>query len=502
LIIRYYESGFSDRAVFHFENLYLYGGLFDMMATGLAKILPLDIYAVRHILCAAFGIGGIAAAWTTARMIAGARAGLIAAVALTVCGAWYGGMFNHTKDVTFGAAMMGATFMLLRVMRTLPRPHWGDVILLGVMIGVALGLRTLGLLLPAYVGLAILIEAVRREFATNRHRLAFVVRSSLLIVPAIVIAYAIMIATWPWAALSPLNPVRAISDFAEFHYDIGTLLAGKQYSMADVPRWYVPAYYLIKLPLIMLFGAAAALLVAAIPALGQRMLWKPAQCEIGLIGFTIAFPILCHVIGHGPAFTGLRHFLFVVPPTAVLAGVGCDALIRGAAGWRRSAAAAMGVAVATVLAWNASVLVQLHPDEYLDFNSIVGGLKGAAGRYDTDYWVNSMPESVHDLEAYLARTERRTGLRGTPYSVAICAERLQFDKVTDSQLYWVDDWDRADFFISPTHMDCDKLVKGKVIAQVVRQGTVIGVVKDRRAITRPAVANTNAAVRPKPAPGP
>ena len=32
LIISYYRSGFTDRSLFHFENLYLYGGLFDVLA--------------------------------------------------------------------------------------------------------------------------------------------------------------------------------------------------------------------------------------------------------------------------------------------------------------------------------------------------------------------------------------------------------------------------------------------------------------------------------------
>jgi hypothetical protein len=67
LIIRYYASGFTDRAVFNFDNLYLYGGLFDILATLLADLLPLDLYSIRHILCAATGIGGIAATWAAAR---------------------------------------------------------------------------------------------------------------------------------------------------------------------------------------------------------------------------------------------------------------------------------------------------------------------------------------------------------------------------------------------------------------------------------------------------
>src|SRR5579871_1993135 len=60
LIIAYYRSGFAIRDLFTYQNLYLYGGLFDVIAVGLAKIIPIDPYALRHILCAMTGIGGIA----------------------------------------------------------------------------------------------------------------------------------------------------------------------------------------------------------------------------------------------------------------------------------------------------------------------------------------------------------------------------------------------------------------------------------------------------------
>src|SRR5262249_22304954 len=114
LIIAYYQSGFRVRDLFTFENLYLYGGLFDVVVVALAHVIPIDPYELRHILCAMMGIAGIAASAATARLIAGPRAGLIAAIALALCGAWYGAMFNHTKDIPFAAAMTGAMLFLVR----------------------------------------------------------------------------------------------------------------------------------------------------------------------------------------------------------------------------------------------------------------------------------------------------------------------------------------------------------------------------------------------------
>jgi hypothetical protein len=76
---------------------------------------------------------------------------------------------------------------------------------------------------------------------------------------------------------------------------------------------------------------------------------------------------------------------------------------------------------------------------------------------------------------------------------------VQFEGATDRRLRWTDDWDRADFFIAPTHMNCDRMLDGKVIARIERSGVVIGVVKDRRALVRHDVASTSskAAVPPQ-----
>lgn len=487
LIIAYYRSGFTDRTLFHFDNLYLYGGLFDVLAKLFERLAPLfDTYDVRHILCALIGIGGIAGAWATARLVAGPRAGLIAGLALALCGPWYGSMFNHTKDIPFGAAMVGATYFLLRVSRGLPSPRGIDVLGFGVLLGCALGMRVLGLLMIGYAGLAIVMHMLRIRPEPLRERLAFFAHSVIALTPAFLIGYLIMIAAWPWAALSPLNPVRGLLDFGQFHYQIRTLLAGQVYEMGDVPRWYVPVYLMIKLPLIVLAGAGLALVAVFVQPQAARR-WR---AETGLLIFTAVFPVLCEVIDRGPAFTGLRHFLFVVPTFAVLAGIGFDWCMHVAERYQRGLALVVAAIIAARLVWNAVLLVELHPYQYLYYNPLVGGLQGASGRYATDYWVSIMPEAVADLERYVDKLEDMNGGKKR-YTVAVCGERASFEDEVDKRFQWVEDWRRADFFIAPMHMNCDKALDGRVVITISRLGVPIGVVKDRRAIMQKDVAGKN-----------
>jgi len=487
MIVAYYASGFKDRSLFHFVNLYLYGGLFDVTAVLTQRLLPaIDPYTIRHVLCGLIGVGGIVAAWATARLVAGPRAAAIAAFALAACGPWYGSMFNHTKDIPFAAAMMAATYFLLRASRDLPRPRWRDVIGFGVFLGAALGIRVLGLLLVGYVGLAILVCGPRWR-GNMREAFDYFARSVAALAPAFVIGYVIMILAWPWAALSPLNPIRGLIDFGAFHYQIRTLLDGQVYEMADVPRWYVPAYLLVKLPLIMLTGA----LVSAVFILWPRKNASGARLrrrnESLLLLAIAVFPVLCQVIDGGPAFTGLRHFLFVVPVFAVLAGIGFDAILTQAAAWRPFLSRAATCALVVWLSWNAGTLVALHPYQYLFYNPLVGGLAGASGRYEGDYWVTIMPEAVDELEAYVEKIDAM-GEHTQRYTVAVCGERLPFEKEANSRLLWVSDWSKAEFFIAPTHMNCDRALGGSEITQIKRFGVTIGVVKDLRGVLMAEVA--------------
>ncbi|WP_441240400.1 glycosyltransferase family 39 protein [Tardiphaga sp. 768_D3_N2_1] len=493
LILDYYRSGFKDVSVFHFENLFLYGGLFDIVAVWLAKFLPLDAYDLRHILCALIGIVGIGTTAATARLIADPRAGFLAGASLALCGAWYGGMFNHTKDIPLATAMAGATYFLILMTRDLPRPKLRHVLAFGMVTGAALGMRVLALLLVIYAGFAILLYLPRPIAGHIRARCGFIMRSSLSLLPALVIAYVAMIAAWPWAALAPLNPIRGLLDFSEFQYHIRTLLAGQVYEMATVPRLYVPIYILVRVPLVTLIGAILAFAFMCIPhRIGWLALGKVDRREIAIIGLAVAFPLGCQVICHGPAFTGMRHFLFVIPAIAILAGIGLHLTIASLR--KRQHVLAAG-ALATVVGWqcwNLKLLAELHPYEYLFYNQTVGGLHGASGRYATDYWVNIMPAAVAELEEYLARTEHSDS-KHIPhrYTVAVCGDRIAFEKRPHQRLQWIrmQQWDHADFFIAPTHMNCDRILDGKEIVAIRRLGTTIGVVKDRRALTQPVIAS-------------
>jgi hypothetical protein len=479
LLLSFYKSGFTDRSAFHYKNLFLYGGLFDLVAALIDPLLSFGAYEERHLLSGLTGVLGVAGTWRLARHVAGPRAGWLAALLLASSAVWFGSMFNHTKDVPFATAMVWWLYYTCRFVDGLPRPQWTVVTMLGLTAGLAFGLRIMAALGVVYLlaGIVTYLIVAARE-APRSALLAECGSVALRLLPAGVLGYALMALFWPWAVLSPLNPFKALTEFQHFVFDIDDIIGGVKCKMYAPPAHYLPTYLAIKLPESIGFGLVALGVGAWIERHRLLALDRVVQVRLGLIVAAALVPVLYNVIGRPPIYNGLRHYLFVVPPLVVLAAIGIDRLLLRA---RDSTIARRGALTATaaLIGWSAISLATLHPHQYVFYNALVGGLPGANDRYVMDYWANTTRELALTLNDLVAAENKRHGLRRA-YSVALCTESIAAERYLAPTLYITKDWWRADFFIAPTHMGCDEFLDGEVVYEVTRDGVTLGVLKDRR----------------------
>jgi hypothetical protein len=162
LILDYYRSGFTDRRLFDFQNLYLYGGSFDLVAALLNKISPLGEYETRNLLGGFIGVLGIAGTWRFGRLVGGPRAGLIALVLITLEPSYYGHMFVNPKDLPFAAGMIWTVHLSAVLLGQCPRPRRSTAAWLGVVLGLTLGTRIGGVLAILYLSAAVAALALIR----------------------------------------------------------------------------------------------------------------------------------------------------------------------------------------------------------------------------------------------------------------------------------------------------------------------------------------------------
>jgi len=479
LLLAFYRSGFSDRRALSFVNLYAYGGGFDMLAALAAKALPFTVFETRRLMGGLVGLLGLFATWRIGRRLGGPPAGLAALVLLAACPLYIGHMFMNAKDAPFAVAMAILLLALARFFETYPRLPLATGALAGTGFGLAIGSRIMGGFGVVDFAAALALVAAS-EARTKGLRAAATRLLSLLLrlLPAVVLAIAVMALVWPWSVIDPLNPFRAVAYFSHFfEKPWRELFAGELVPVTDMPRSYVPTLLALQLPEIF-FALALAGIAGAAASVCRHDLPARRRAVLLLLLLAGTLPILVTVLAQPAMYNGIRHFVFVLPPLAVLAGLAGARLIASLRRRSHWLAAAAGLVMCAGLALPVVDMVRLHPYEYTYFNMVAGGVAGARTRYMLDYWGLSFKQASLAIAAWLAEhgehkpAERR-------WKLAVCGPHRspQVELGGDFETTW--DPQGADFALMLGEFYCVTF-DAPLVAEVVREGVVYARVYDIR----------------------
>ncbi len=457
LLLNFYGSGFADTRALTFVNLYKYGGGFDMAADLAAKLSPFGLFETRRLIGAAVGIAGLAVTWRLGRRMGGPTAGLATLTLLAACPLYYGHMFMNAKDAPFAVAMAVLLLGLVRAFDEYPQPNVRTVLLTGAGLGAAFGSRILaGVAAPDAIAALILIVVLERRRPSWKAALQRAGRFLWRMLPALPLGYAIMGLLWPWSVLSPLNPLRAAEYFDTFfEKPWKELYDGVPVAVPDMPATYLPHLFVLKLPILMLvlvlLGTAGALVAVA---RGTIPLSKRAN--LLLLVLAAYLPIVVAMITRPALYNGVRHFIFVVPPMMVLGGLAAAWTIDRATAYGRVAVGMLAAVLAAGLAVPVVGMVRLHPYEYVYFNALAGGARGAQSRYMLDYWGLAFKQAAEALRAQLAATHAQPP-PGRRWVVAICGSEpaARVPLGGDFDINW--DRNHADFFMALGNFYCPRI---------------------------------------------
>jgi len=378
-VVAWWSTGGRDDRALRYRDTRFYGPLFEAVA---ALVSPEDAtgrHRARRLATGATAVGTGLAVVAVGFRLGGAWTGVIAAAMLFAMPRFLGHALINSKDVPFA---LGVAWSLAAVLACVARPESrARIVWLGVALGFALGVRPGGLpVLVALVGVALLAAGP----ATLR-----ALGPKLALVP--LLAWGLMVAAWPWAWQAPLaNPLAAIRTAFAFHHSYPVLYGGSTIASDALPRDYLPVMLAVVTPiglaLLALIGAGVAWRRAAS---AQRPAERSAWAAVA--GWVV-LPVSAAVVVAPNVYDGIRHFLFVVPGIALLAAVGFRALQGRVPRRHRAAAVIALVGVALLPGMIGSI--RLHPYQAAYYNAWVGGVAGAAGRYETDYWLTSYREAM------------------------------------------------------------------------------------------------------------
>jgi 4-amino-4-deoxy-L-arabinose transferase-like glycosyltransferase len=390
-VLDWYLSGFSDTTFMELGDLRLYGGLVELVLEALAAVVPGNPWLIRHTAVAGLTVLAVWGVQRLGTLMGGPWLGVLGMVLLATSPRFFGHGFFNSKDIPTAAFYVLTVLAFARDLRRPVGAPLRTVLPASVVLGMLLGSR---------VGATIVFPALLSGYLvkwwrSGRTRSAFVFLVSRFGV-AFVVGWSIMLVAWPWAVQRPLvYPLVALLASGRFPWRYEQLFGGEFVSSLELPVSYVPTWFGLILPEIVLGGVFVAVLTLAWRLVQRRIAWTP---ELVLVLMASLLPLFYVIVSGAALYDEVRHLLFLQPFIALAAAFGVVTALRAAADRGPGPLAAAGLAVLGGILLPVVETVRMAPYEYVYFNAVSGGLRAAAGRYELDYWGLSYREGVEWLE--------------------------------------------------------------------------------------------------------
>ncbi len=404
-VCKYFSSHGKDTSALDTPETLLkyYGQSYDNIVTILEKLLHIeDAYSFRHVMSSIAGWLTVLVTALLAVWLSGYGTGCLVILLFALSPTFLGHSQNNLKDIPFALGYISSLFMTLRFLDTGRKIPAKVTILLILSIAFTISIRAGGLLMLCYLFLFTFVWFIYRFLQDGNTDIEKIGIKLLHVLFIAVIAWALSIILWPFAQLNPVkNVIESYRVMAHFPGTFMQIFEGKMEWSDHMPWYYLIKSMAITIPLVVTAGFMVFLIQARkLPGSRVALYWI-------MILFTLLFPILFVLYEKSNLYSSWRQFLFIYPVIVLISAQGFGMLLEKFRGPWKSAAICVLIAVLSI--HPARFMILNHRYSYLYYNQLTGGLKGAYGNYETDYYYVSQTEAATWLSDYL-RQEKDTGI--------------------------------------------------------------------------------------------
>ncbi len=407
---------------------YFNGQIFDNVIYTLGKPLGWERnFTFRHIAVSVVGWLAILFAGFIALRMAGYRVALITTLLMLLSPIFMGNVFNNHRDIPLATFTVIGVYSIVRYWDIYPKVSRKYLIYVTLALALSFASRLAGgVLLMALMGFYSLLMILKtgmlhKSFIKDLQSL----RPVWLLALAVVVSYFIALLFWPYGLVAPIkHSIEVIKSSGNHPVSLYQIFESKYRLSSSMPDYYVIKYLLITIPLALWLGLA--LLVYAI--FSKKALVERSILWLMLLAF--GFPLIYSYFKLGNMYGSWRHFMFTFPFIAITAGLGWHFLVQriprlNASLW------SIGIPLLALI-HPLQYVVRNHPFEYLYYNEIMGGTRGAYGKYEWDYSLNSTKQGAEWLKTYI----RKNHPKGTKLVIASNAsnELTQYFKGFDDSI--------------------------------------------------------------------
>jgi tetratricopeptide (TPR) repeat protein len=393
----YYATSGRDQSALNtpVTHLQYYGQSFDNLVTILIKWFNIDdVYGFRHIMSTLAGWLVILITALFAVRIEGYGAGILVMVLFAVSPTFLGHAQNNLKDVPFALGYIAGLYYILSYIFSDRKKITKISILLTASIAFCISIRAGGLILICYLFFFMFLNWIFKYFKERRIDITEIRDKMIRAFIISVLSYFLSTLLWPYALQNPfINPWKSYLVMLKYPDTFRELFNGRVEWSDFMPWYYLPEYMAITIPIVVLSGILLFLIFSGkIFTSGNRFIY------LALV-FSVLFPISFVILKKSNVYSSWRQFLFLYPAIVLIAAVGFIQLFRSI---KKRYLSWILIGIIALLLVNPAKFMILNPEySYIYYNQLVGGLKGAYGRFETDYYFVSLREASEWLINYL-----------------------------------------------------------------------------------------------------
>jgi hypothetical protein len=423
------------------------------------KLLPWD--SAWNLPAVVMGVAGIFILFIFLLQATNPTTAFIGMALLTLYPRYFGDLHTNVKDITTASAY---TLSVYFAWKAVNRRRIIDVILAGLICGFTFNFKVNAIFIPVIIALwsLWLLITPAKKYLTNpikSWKQNVISPIGIYFIISALSAFGIWSLFWA----DPYNHLAYLIRFFQFNtINMEVLLGGNWYcSGVNIP-WYYPFWYLgivTPIPILLFF------LIGLMSQI--RQIHKNPTASLFLLWFFI--PLVRFFLPSSSVIDGIRHFEEVVFPLCAIAAVGANTLITRVAyligtlrlsqrvtraeGLPRrgplvgflgrkpvAGPAAVTALISIILIWLIYPIITYHPYQLSYFNELVGGIRGAYGKYDMDYWGISQKQAVD----WINHNALPNSVVSIVMSADTAAKYLRPDLLKKVN---TTDWDHADYVI-------------------------------------------------------
>ena len=287
----------------------------------------------------------------------------------------WGHSFINPKDNPFMTFFLASIYFGLKMLDASPASKWRWLIPAGIVLGLTISIRVIGPLAGLLVFTYAAIKFPRKILTTLPYYA--------------LITCVVTYLTWPYLWKAPItNFFNSITVMSAFPNIVPVLFMGKVYSSDQLPHRFFPTLLGLQLT----EPALILIIIGFAVSLWLFIKGKAREPILLFVGWFL-IPALWVVLSHNNLYDNARQLLFLWPPLFMIAGMGIDQLMTVVKLPVLKAVLLIVVALPGIYA-----CIQLHPYEYIYYNSLIGGVSGAYRKFELDYWATSFQECFQYID--------------------------------------------------------------------------------------------------------